>query len=248
MKILVSGCSFTHWPAEPGSQKNICWPSYLGDHDITNLAEPGAGNHYIANSIIRALCDRPDYYDMVLVMWSGVSRLDFLTDISNPDWHRLFDAYGFYRRIESCPNDLGYIFSGGFMGPWYLDPAAGSVFRQLYKVSNDLSLAHHNVMEIVKCQEFLKSRNQPYRFMSYVNYWRSGKGLSPNGDFGLTDFNALKPLVDSIDFKQWIFADNERNGIYEMAKEAKDYHGDKFHPGPTTHQHWAGLVMRSIAA
>lgn len=249
MKILISGCSFTHWPDAPGSSKNICWPSHLpGGHEITNIAEPGAGNQYIANSIVRAICERPGHYDLVLVMWSGVSRLDFLTDISEPNWHELFDSYGFYRRVESCPNRLGYIFSGGFMGPWYRNAAAGSLFRQLYKVSDDLSLAHQNLIEIVKCQEFLKSMKVPYRFMSYVNYWKTGKDLSPNGDFGVMDFYELQPLIRAIDFSQWIFRDEQRDGIYEMAREAEDYNGDRFHPGVITHQQWAEIVSRSITA
>lgn len=246
MKILVSGCSFTYWPAEPASNDNICWPSHLGDHDITNLAEPGAGNQYIANSVIQALCDRPNHYDLVLVMWSGVSRLDFLTDLTNPNWAQLFDDYGFYRRMDSCPNRLGYIFSGGQLGIWLKHPASVNMFRQMYKVSNHSSLAYQNLIEMIKCQEFLKSRNIPYRFMSYVNYWNDRPNVSPNGDFGVMNFPELQSLIHNIDFSSWVFANESRDSIYEMAKAANDYHGDRFHPGLATHQRWAELVMRSI--
>ena len=250
MKILVSGCSFTHWPAEPGSDKNICWPAYLqksrADLEIHNRAEPAAGNQYIANSVVSALCDRPAYYDMVLVMWSGVSRIDFLTDVSHAEWNTLFDDYGFYRRVESCPSTLGYIFSGGQMGPWYQNYSARSVFSPLYKVSSNLSLAHANLIEIIKCQEFLKARNVPYRFMSYVNYWTTEGYMSPNGDFGVLAFPELKALIAQIDFCQWIFSDDKRNGIYEMAKSAEDYHGDRFHPGAETNRRWAEIVIQRL--
>lgn len=250
MKILVSGCSFTHWPEEPGSPNNICWPAHLSrlnsDIEITNLAEPGAGNQYVANSITNAIINKPNYYDMVLAMWTGVSRLDFLTDLTDPAWHALFDSYGFYRRVEQCPNRLGYIFSGGRLGPWDKNPTTRALFSGMYKISDSLSLAYTNLIEIVKTQEFLKSQGIPYRFMSYVNYWGSGQHISPNGDFGLSDYRELQPLIQSIDFNQWIFADDNKNGIYEWAKTTQDYHGDRFHPGIVTHSKWADLVYNRL--
>jgi hypothetical protein len=251
MNVLISGCSFTHWPEEPGSEKNICWPSYLQrlrpDFNIKNLAEPGAGNSYIANGVVRYLLENPDF-DMVLIMWSGVSRLDFLTDLTNPTWHKIFDDFGFYRRVESCPGQLGYIFSGGFYGPWADKPDMQRLFKGMYMVSNNLSLAHTNLIEIIKCQEFLRARNIPYRFMSYVNYWHHGDYCSPNGDFGVLKFPELKPLIDGIDWSQWIFRNENRDGIYEMAKETSDYHGDKFHPGVETHTAWANLMLPYLPA
>lgn len=251
MKVLISGCSFTHWPETPGSDRNICWPSHLQtlrpDFQITNLAEPGAGNQYIANSVVRYVLENPAQVDLVMVMWSGVSRLDFLTDLTEPSWHRLFDNYGFYRRVESCPNTLGYIFSGGALGPWTLNQDVTALFRQMYKVSSNLSLAHNNLIEIIKCQEFLKSMHIPFRFMSYVNYWNHTDHCSPNGDFGVLKYPELKPLLNNIDWSQWIFQNNNRDGIYEMAKAAEDYHGDRFHPGLQTNQQWAELVARHLS-
>jgi hypothetical protein len=60
------------------------------------------------------------------------------------------------------------------------------------------------------------------------------------------DYLELKPLVDAIDFSQWIFH-NDRECIYDLAKAAGDYHGDRFHPGITTHQQWAQLVHQQIS-
>jgi len=250
MKVLISGCSFTHWPEHPGSPKNVCWPAPLAqlrpDLTITNLAEPGAGNQYIANSVVRYVLENPNAVDLVMIMWSGVSRLDFLTDISDPNWHSLFDNYGFYRRVESCPNTLGYIFSGGQYGPWVLNSDTTALFRQMYKVSSNLSLAHANLIEIVKTQEFLKSKNIPYRFMSYVNYWNTDENCSPNGDFGVLQYPELRALINSIDWSQWIFKNAQRDGIYEMAKIAQDYNGDRFHPGAQTNLEWAKIVSACL--
>lgn len=247
MNVLVSGCSFTHWPEEPGSEKNICWPAHLQkkrpEWNIVNLAEPGAGNIYIANSVVRYVLENPKKVDLVLVMWSGVSRLDFLTDLTNSSWHSLFDRYGFYRRIESCPNTLGYIFSGGNYGPWTQNKDITSLFKQMYMISSNLSLAHTNLIEMIKCQSFLQAQGVPYKFMSYVNYWHHGDNCSPNGDFGVFKYPELQPLIDQIDWKNWIFQNSQRDGIYEMAKVNNDYHGDRFHPGITTHQQWVDIML-----
>ena len=250
MRVLISGCSFTHWPEHPGSPKNVCWPAPLQqlrpDFEITNLAEPGAGNLYIANSVVRHVLQNPGTVDHVLIMWSGVSRIDFLTDISEPSWHALFDRYGFYRRVESCPNTLGYVFSGGFLGPWTMNSDVTDLFKPMYRVSSNLSLAHNNLIEIVKTQNFLKAKGIPYHFMSYVNYWHDQEYCSPNGDFGVLKYPELKPLIADIDWLRWIFTDHQRNGIYEMARAADDYNGDRFHPGAETNRAWAELVSQAL--
>ena len=70
--------------------------------------------------------------------------------------------------------------------------------------------------------------------------------MSPHGDFGVLAFPELKSLISQIDFSQWIFSDDNKNGIYEMAKSANDYHGDRFHPGAKINQRWAELVMERL--
>jgi hypothetical protein len=244
MKILVSGCSFTQWPEYPGGP-NICWPKFLKEinpeYEITSVAEAAAGNQYICDSVIRATAEKS--YDQVLVMWSGVSRLDYLTSLSDPAWEELFNSYGFFRRIPNA--ELGYIFSGGQMGTWFKNPVAHKMFYEMYKVSSPLSLATINLQEIVKLQGHLKSKNIPYRFMSYVNYWTHGTDLSPNGDFGVLDYPELNYLLREIDFSQWIFGEDNRC-IYDIAKDMNNFQADGFHPGDDAQRRWAELINRVI--
>jgi hypothetical protein len=247
MKLLISGCSFTQWPETPGGL-NTCWPRYLNeinpDLDITTIAEAAAGNQYIADSVIHKVLENPGAYDQVLVMWSGVSRLDFLTDVTDPDWNALYDSYGFYRRMDN--QKLGYIFSGGQMGTWYKNPVAHKMFYEQYKVSSELSLAMINLMEIVKLQSFLESKGIKYKFMSYVNYWTDGKNISPNGDFGVTGFPEVQHLLREIKFDNWIFTNDAKDGVYELAKSMGSFMDDKFHPGPAAHAAWAGIVNQRL--
>jgi hypothetical protein len=177
-------------------------------------------------------------------MWSGVSRLDFLTDVTDPDWNALYDSYGFYRRMDN--QKLGYIFSGGQMGTWYKNPVAHKMFYEQYKVSSELSLAMINLMEMVKLQSFLESKGIKYKFMSYVNYWTDGKNISPNGDFGVTGFPEVQHLLREIKFDNWIFTNDAKDGVYELAKSMGSFMDDKFHPGPAAHAAWAGIVNQRL--
>lgn len=247
MKILISGCSFTQWPEYPGGP-NVCWPKYLKDclpnDEVKTLAEAAAGNQYICDSIIRETLN--NRYDQVLVMWSGVSRLDYLTSLEDQSWNALFDSYGFFRRLPD--GKLGWIFSGGQMGTWFKHPVAHKMFYEMYKVSSELSLATINLMEIVKLQNYLKAKGIPFKFMSYVNYWTTGKNLSPNGDFGVLDFPELKYLINEIDFSRWIFADENKKCIYDVAQVMNNFMEDGFHPGAEAHQEWARLVAGQLHA
>ena len=79
------------------SDVHICsWPYYLRDlanfKSIYNVAQPGAGNTHIFNSIINEV----EYNDkispedtQIIVMWSGLTRSDTIStqDITTP-WHR----------------------------------------------------------------------------------------------------------------------------------------------------------------
>jgi len=250
MNILISGCSFTQWPEYPAGP-NTCWPRYLQELEPTwtvkNIGEAGAGNQYISDGIVRHILENPRIqYDRVLVMWSGVSRLDYLTGLEDPAWQELFTNYGFYRRVDGCPDKLGYIFSGGQMGTWFANPIAEKMFREMYKVSSPLSLATINIMEMIKLRGFLESRGIDYRFMSYVNYWGLEDNLSRNGDFGIGKFPEVQRLLQDMDWSKWIFTDERRNGIYEMAVANNDLQDDRFHPATATQQAWAELVRQKL--
>ena len=246
MKILVSGCSFTQWPEYPGGP-NICWPRWLKDlkpeWEMKSLAEAAAGNQYIANSITDELL-QDNSYDTVLVMWSGVSRLDYLTNIADPDWNSLFDSYGFYRRMTN--GTLGYIFSGGEMGTWFKNPVAHKMFNEMYKVSSHATLAYINLMEMVKLQNLLKAKGKKYYFMSYVNYWNDLEHSSPNGDFGVMNIPEVRHLIKEFEFHRWIFLNGNKDGIYELAKSQSSFKEDGFHPSDDIQKQWAKLILERI--
>ena len=256
MNILISGCSFTQWPEYAPTPNNptppnICWPRYLSelkpDWTITNIGEPAAGNQYICDGVIRHIVEHPELaYDQVLVMWSGVSRLDFLTSLEDPAWNSMYSSYGFYRRVDSSPHKLGYIFSGGQVGTWNDNAVAQKMFTQMYKVSSPLSLAMINIMEMIKLKNFLENKKINYKFMSYVNYWGTQEYVSRNGDFGVNQYPEIRRILKEFDWSKWIFLNNAQDGLYELAVQNNDFQEDKFHPGNKTQEHWANLVFHQL--
>lgn len=247
MNILISGCSFTQWPDGPGG-KNTCWPRYLAElkpnYNIKTVAEAAAGNQYICDSVIRETLENK--YDQVLVMWSGVSRLDYLTSLEDSAWNQLFDSYGFYRRLPG--NKLGWIFSGGQMGTWFKNPVAHKMFYEMYKVSSDLSLANINVMEMIKLQNYLKSKNIPYKFMSYVNYWKTTDVPEFNGDFSIAKFPEMAPLIRELDFNNFIFLNENKDTLFDLAVRLNSFMDDGIHPGSEAHRQWAKIVSDQLPA
>lgn len=71
MKIVTSGCSFTHAPDS--------WANYLKEqYDLINVAEGGGGNEMNIRNISRAVYEHnPDY---AILQISGIDRYELISD------------------------------------------------------------------------------------------------------------------------------------------------------------------------
>jgi len=71
MKIITSGCSFTHAPDS--------WANYLKDqYDLTNVAEGGGGNEMNIRNISKAIIENnPDY---AILQISGINRYELISN------------------------------------------------------------------------------------------------------------------------------------------------------------------------
>lgn len=227
MNLLVAGCSFTH----------NRWPKFLSNHIITDLAWPGAGNKYIADSIIHQCSIKK--FDAVLVMWSGLTRMDM--PVSNS--MELFDNYIFKRPV----GNFSYIMSGGFIGSWQNHPGTIQLFKNTYKIMSAEELAWLSLLEIIKLQGFLKNLGIRYYFMSYVNYWnRPNNWTSTNCDPALNNFSNLTNIINQIDFSSWIFLNNNKDGIYELAEELNLFESDNWHPNSIADRQWASIIEKQL--
>ena len=216
MKFLTSGCSFT---GTQGPKGDSGWPAWLKMYgEIRNVAMPGAGNRYIADSIIHQLSHNEDY-DCVLVMWSGLQRIDFTVD-------KFFGE-------QICPlNEIIYYPCGDIIQ---------NKFVNLIKFGNEKSRAYHSLMEMIKLQSFLKYKKIPYYFMSYVDYWNN-KDYIINRNFGIYKYEILTTLAKQLDFTNFIFYDDTKC-LYEVAEMLSSFAGDNFHPGIEAFAFWMDKVV-----
>ncbi len=88
--IVTSGCSFTNGAGT--------WPYHIGQRKygrVHNVADTGAGNSYISRSVIWEVNDQlklgNDPKDIeVLIMWSGITRKEFLSTKRENPMHELW--------------------------------------------------------------------------------------------------------------------------------------------------------------
>jgi hypothetical protein len=98
-KVVVSGCSFTEGAA---------WPEVLFPNDhIINLGRAGAGNTYIAESVLHAVYHEPDVQSVFMV-FSGINRTDIMVP-NTPGMQQFLEQHKYGATLGSrC-----YVFSGG---------------------------------------------------------------------------------------------------------------------------------------
>ena len=224
MRIYTVGCSFTY-----AQQRG--WPNILAEKlnaELTNKGHPGAGNTYIGNAFQLDPLVTKNPPDLVVIMWSGLTRKDLSIDHTDNIVMSTLDGYGYIRWTGI---NTSYILSGGGqIGSWNWHPTTKALFDPLYKFSNEKTMAQDTLLQIINTQSYLKQNNIPYLMSSYVNYWGNGKKIA-DLDYGIGQFKDLKYLVDKIDFSCWVFANENKDCIHELAKMNNDLEEDNFHPG-----------------
>ena len=159
MRILVNGCSFSRGP--------ISWPYYLTNlTDITgknlvNLACAGAGNTYIHETTTRIL-DK-EKFDLVLIMWSGISRIDF--QVESIDFFEKTTYTSKYQssqndwpgKIINPMNDQDYVEKNWIFGCSHInnDPMLGKFFKNFYMLVGHKELVNQFILKVISLQNSL---------------------------------------------------------------------------------------------
>lgn len=235
MKHLVTnGCSFT---------KGQSWSHYLSESlDLDSyscLAEGGAGNFYITDSTQDFLthADLDPHETMVIIMWSGVNRKDI--KISGSWFHHLQDQYRTGCRSPVRDQEIYYVFSGGLGNRWHQNALMMGAFDTQYMLSDPRCLCHDTVMHIHNLENYLRLHGYRYRFMTYVNYWRPDRECADlGGDYSIPFFFGDSRLYQDLDWTNWIFCDQDRNGLGEFARDRGELDSTG-HPDPAAHRAWA---------
>lgn len=241
MNLHTIGCSFTY-----AGRKG--WPDMLANKltnrghiiKIINNGHPGAGNTYIGN---KAMLDG-QRSDLVIIMWSGLTRKEVTVDHTDEVLMNTLSDYKDYVRWTGV--NTSYIFSGGIRGSWMWHHLTKEIFDPLYKVSNERSMAQDSLVSMLNTQNYLKQNNIPYIMSSYMNYW-TADDIVGELDYGIKKYPDLAYLYNQIDFSKWLFANDKKDCIYELAKSTPDgLEGDGFHPNFNVHEMWADMLLNKI--
>lgn len=234
--LLVSGCSFTHEPN--GDWYPFAWPSILAEKlsmSVTNLAIPGAGNDHISKSVILHIEKNNISPDdtLIMVMWSGVGRIDWITDAGLSNFR---SQYPFsYNYDEYNELVLG--------GNWWNIKKPSHLIQTLieyskYQSSHSFTLNSWLAME--NLSNYLKVKEFEYYYTSFVNY----ESNDIKGDaFICKYFDELNKLNLTLDKKNWLKLDaTDYYGDWARKNNALDI--DDFHPKyPEAQEGWIMQVL-----
>jgi hypothetical protein len=217
--ILVSGCSFLHHAKETLEER-------LGNHE--NWARSGAGNEYIAASIISAVRRDPTKYKYAFILWSGIDRIDLSmpTDLSEI----YVPSYSYKKQIDH----RSYIFSGG-IGASYrsLPPSPYSKYVDLlYKTDEYDYFTDQTITAMFTVASVLDAYNIPYDFGSI--YDPLAKYDPPQAVLGSS---TMSEIVDYYSIKTYPFNECNANGMLQS---------DNFHPTSEGLRQWIKSVKLKI--
>jgi hypothetical protein len=233
--LVTSGCSFTHQPEQ--TSRPFSWANLLADYtgmQIHNLAIPGAGNDHISQSIILYL--KKNKIDpketLVLPMWSGISRIDWITDSASSQFAKEYPFSYHYDNYNELV--LG--------GAWWNVKKPSPIIKTLVEYSkyqSGHSLALRSWLAMENLSNYLIVNNYTYYYTSFINYKRTGTGaeLLVNFDDELSDLNIL------LDKESWLpLYDNEYYGDWSRHHRLLD--SDNFHPKfPEANEGWVQTIL-----
>jgi hypothetical protein len=177
----------------------LTWPVYTRDllniSTVYDFSCSGAGNYHISNSVMYGLESVKKIVPadtLVVIMWSGWDRDDFLVDT---DCIRTNNkSYHYDETTSLC-------YSGGLLG------CSNSLLsiENIKKIKSYHSRCIENYLYIVALKNYLENRGFEYYFTSFASGTRAhGFDIEAHCDFDLGDLFDIKPFlgdfaVDTVD-------------------------------------------------
>jgi hypothetical protein len=212
------------------------WPNMLAKWcglDIHNLAVPGAGNDHTARSLILYLekNNLPPDETLVLPMWSGAGRIDWITDRS---LSKFSTQYPFeYKYDDSNELTLG--------GHWWNISHPTHLLRTLQgysKYQSDASFALTTWLAMENVKNYLLSNRYTFYFTSFFSL-DSPILLDAHA---LNFVDQLKQIQLTLDMKHWLpIANEDHYGNWCNRMGMVDTDG--FHPGKNANLEWPQQVL-----
>jgi hypothetical protein len=232
-KSLFVGCSFT---ADSGftvdNQSKYHWPQLVCQHtghEIVNRAISGMSNHEIFLRTIEAIT--ADNYDLVVIMWSEVSRLWAYNSDLNVDDFTILNS-GIPKGFKCLDKST----------KWYAQLHYAHFNNQYVNIKNWL-------LYCLALEKMLKIQNLPYVFIkgfdnyvndfakvTYTNGFNNVENLKDMLDFEnrpdnyiLKKIKVIQDLIQAQDQSRWL-------NLYGLSFSSMeiDLADDSAHPGPKT--------------
>lgn len=239
-RLLVSGDS---WMAHDSG-----WYREIFDHGtVTNLAVPGSGNRYIAESVMDHVIHHPDV-DFVFVNWSGLNRLDFALPRGLPAGYQ--DPYSPQRQTWNSQ------YWTNNMAPWR-DRAVSiqidePLTRMMYQEKGYRSVKAQNLLQVILLQDFLRCRGIPYLYCFLYDYVNAdfdhnhltGEALDHDGFSTLGSVDPEEPLLRQIDWDHCLTP----SGLDWALRQDANMMQDSVHLTNTGYRLWAMELLRQYRA
>jgi hypothetical protein len=224
--LIVSGCSFTNNNSETTA---VAWPYYLRDlgsfDQVLDCSLPGAGNHHISTSLIWGLENqRPDPKEsLVIVMWSGCDRDDYLCPKTN-------DANNYPFEFCYSANVIS-----GITGGSHKESGGNTIngLKELALTKTPESRAIENYLYLCNTWHYLS--NQQYRFV-FLNF------LDANLPSRIQhfDINPYLPVKAQENLKSMMLNITDP---YSWALKNDLLGSDDYHPSPDGHLTWTRQIL-----
>jgi len=228
-RVLVNGCSF--------SRGKIAWPYHLQEKlnfDLVNLAMTSAGNLYIHNSTITELAQRN--YDLVIIMWSGIERVDCQVDDISLFSHMPHTST-YYSKHNDWPgkniypiNDQDYVEKDWVFVcnySWFPELQKMKFCETNFKYQGYKQKLTQSLIHMISLQSILKQMNIPYVFSFYNNYHAD---LEQHNLYKMIDVNNI--ITD--------------NNIHDITKRNNWFEEDGLHPNTEAHSKWTDILYNHL--
>jgi hypothetical protein len=162
--LIISGCSFSY---NNDTKKSTNWPGFLAERfnipRVIDNSLPGAGNYHINTSM--QWCLESGKYSsqdsLVIVMWSGNDRDDFIIDSSN-----ILKEYGHNYKFN---NNVSTAISGGM----FEHAVSNTIkpFREnIINLKSAESRAVENYLYVSSLYNYLSNCKYRFVFLNYLDH------------------------------------------------------------------------------
>lgn len=234
-RTLLVGCSFLARLTYRLSDDDY----HINAQRYRVLASPGSGNQALAARTIYEVTQ--NNYDQVIVLWSGINRLDFPV---SQELQKTFPHTKENSWIACCPvGSMAWYHSGGIIGTGTETSATPESLKQFFRTqylgteSGSKYLTELSLLGIISTQAVLDKANIPYQMGFIYDTQRNIPGEQEEHSHGIMYKDT--PLYGAVDWTKFTRFDSP----YEWAKRAGRLEQDNYHPTRNAMIDWFRLAM-----